>query len=249
MVPARRDLIRREGLLRRGGRVVRGSDPRRAAHPERSNPPRGQRYRSARAHADAPRHARRRAVARRSKTSDYEKIAFAPRLRASSTGCVRERRPGSRDGFLFRALALDPKMRPTAEEALRDEYFRAAPAARRRRRRWRSCGDVPFAETGTSGTGRIGRAGGGERGEGRAWRWRRVIFATRLSRSVWTASWRGRDRTGDERTKSKLSEKKWYSRRGETIFPRRVPALRVLHARASKPYNPPLPVTTWTRTD
>ena len=61
---------------------------------------------------------------------DYEKIAFAPRLPTSSTDAFPENvDPGLATDFLFRALALDPKMRPTAEEALRDEYFRAAPAA------------------------------------------------------------------------------------------------------------------------
>jgi serine/threonine protein kinase len=61
---------------------------------------------------------------------DYEKIAFAPRLPTSARDALPGNvDPGLATDFLFRALALDPKTRPTAEEALRDEYFHAAPAA------------------------------------------------------------------------------------------------------------------------
>ena len=98
---------------------------------------------------------------------DYEKIAFAPRLptppRDALPGNVD---PGLATDFLFRALALDPKTRPTAEEALRDEYFRAAPAAAspeaalEELRRCALRGDGDFGGGTERSRGRSGEGGG-----------------------------------------------------------------------------------------
>lgn len=115
---------------------------------------------------------------------DFGKIAVAPCEPVARAAAIPDNAdPGLATDFLFRLLALDPKERPTAAEALEDAYFTSEPPAlapaaalEELRRRCGSCGEStrehrhgggagegadPFAATGAGdviGSNHLGKA-------------------------------------------------------------------------------------------